>query len=94
MQPQLSAGVGFGAMPHALHRSRGSRGWPLGVEIITIYPYPKALIWRGVWGTAPRLSTGVGFGAMPHALCRSRGSRGWPLGASIITIYPIYPHKC
>ena len=33
-QPQLSAGVGFGAMPHALCRSRGSRGWPLGGSII------------------------------------------------------------
>src|SRR6266581_9567434 len=39
--PRLSTGVGFGAMPHALHRSRGSRGWPLGASIITIYPiYP------------------------------------------------------
>ena len=41
-------GGGFGAMPHALRRSRGSRGWPLGASIITIYPIYPHKCWSTV----------------------------------------------
>src|SRR6266581_3724059 len=98
-QPQLSTGVGFGATPHALHRSRGSRGWPLGVSIITIYPHPKALIWRGIWGAAPRLSAGVGFGAAPHGPLQEQGFKGlapWCINNQCILLFflpPIYPQN-
>jgi len=62
----------WGNAPMALRRSRGSRGWPLGVinnQIGGFGRSPKALCRSGGWGNAP------------IALRRSKGSRGWPLGA-------------